>query len=80
MMGQAIKLMKKRLSQKKNIPKSLLLKEILEIYKKELKKDYVNIYFHADYEGIRGINIFESVLKLLKGKPFSTYSELLEKQ
>jgi len=53
--------------------------EIISIYKKELKKKYVNLYFHADFEGLRGIRIFEEVLKLIDPKKVITYNEILKK-
>jgi len=37
--------------------------EILEIYEKENKRKNSHIYFHADYEGIKGREIFEKILK-----------------
>ena len=53
--------------------------EIVTIYKKELKKEYVNLYFHADFEGIRGIRLFEEVLKLINPEKVITYEEILRK-
>jgi peptidoglycan/xylan/chitin deacetylase (PgdA/CDA1 family) len=37
--------------------------EILEIYKKEMKKKNANVYFHADYEGRNGIKLMEEILR-----------------
>lgn len=51
-------------------------KEILKIYKKEIDKEYVNLYFHADFEGLRGIELFEEVLKLIKNKKITLYKDL----
>ena len=50
--------------------------EILEIYDKELKKSYVHLYFHADYEGIRGLKIFEEFLRKIKEKTTMLCKEL----
>ena len=50
--------------------------EILSIYKKEMGREYVNLYFHADYEGIGGINLFEDVLKLSGRKKTILYKDL----
>jgi peptidoglycan/xylan/chitin deacetylase (PgdA/CDA1 family) len=52
-------------------------KEILRIFKKESKKKYINWYFHSDFEGIRGIKLFEEVLKILKNKKITLYKDLL---
>lgn len=40
--------------------------EILRIYEKEMKKRDAHVYFHADYEGRRGINTLKKVLSLSK--------------
>lgn len=40
--------------------------EILQIYKNQISKNRVSLYFHADYEGIRGLSLFEEVLKMIK--------------
>jgi len=50
--------------------------EILELYRKELKKKYVNLYFHADYEGLAGIGMFEEILKMIGNKRTKLYNEL----
>ena len=42
--------------------------EIIKIYKRELNKKEVNLYFHADFEGIRGIKLFEEVIKMIDPK------------
>lgn len=46
------------LSFQKNIEELLMEgkseQEVLDIYKDEFKKSYVNLYFHADFEGLRG--------------------------
>lgn len=51
-------------------------KEIIDLYRKELGKKYVNLYFHADFEGLRGIKLFEEVLKLIKNKKTTIYRDL----
>jgi len=51
-------------------------REIIESYKKELKKNYVHFYFHADFEGIKGIEIFENILNLIKNKRAYTCKEI----
>ena len=51
-------------------------KEILELYKHELEKKYVNLYFHSDFEGLQGIKLFEEVLKLIKNKKTTLYKDL----
>lgn len=55
-------------------------KQILEIYKKESKKNYVNWYFHADFEGIKEIKLLEEILKLLNGREFNTYGDILTRK
>ncbi|MFA5071772.1 MAG: polysaccharide deacetylase family protein [Candidatus Pacearchaeota archaeon] len=47
-------------------------KEILEIYEKEKKRKNAHLYFHADYEGTRGIEIFEKILKIILVKNSNT--------
>lgn len=42
------------------------MEEILDIYSKELNKKNANLYFHADYEGLRGLEYFKKIMKLLK--------------
>ena len=60
--------------------KGLNKKQVIEVYKKHIKnRGYVNLYFHADYEGIFGLDILESILKLLKGKKTNTFEEILLK-
>lgn len=51
-------------------------REILELYRRELNKKYVNLYFHSDFEGLGGIKLFEEVLKLVKNKKTTLYSDL----
>jgi undecaprenyl phosphate-alpha-L-ara4FN deformylase len=53
-------------------------KEIIEIYKKELDKKYVNLYFHADFEGIKGLPLFEKILEEISKQRIKTvtYPEL----
>jgi len=52
--------------------------EILEIFRKELGKDDADIYFHADYEGIAGIGLFEEILKMIDKEKILTYGEIAE--
>jgi peptidoglycan/xylan/chitin deacetylase (PgdA/CDA1 family) len=52
--------------------------EILKIYRKKMKERYVNLYFHADYEGLVGIGIFEEILKMIGNRKTKTYEELLK--
>lgn len=40
--------------------------EILNIYEKENKRKNAYFYFHADYEGIKGIELFEKILNKIK--------------
>ena len=54
-------------------------KKILEIYKREFNKEFIHVYFHADYEGILGKNLFEEVLKLIGDRKFLTCLELSRK-
>lgn len=49
--------------------------EILEIYKKEINKKYSHLYFHADFEGFKGLKIFEEVLSMIKNKKTYTCYE-----
>ena len=56
----------------------LTSEQILQIYKKEISKNYVNLYFHADYEGIRGLRMFEKILQLIDSKKVKTYGELIK--
>ncbi len=37
--------------------------EIMKIYEKESKKKNAHVYFHADFEGRRGIDLFEELLR-----------------
>lgn len=50
--------------------------EILEIYKEEIKRKNAHVYFHADFEGIKGIKIFEKVLKIINSRNISLSAEL----
>jgi len=52
--------------------------DILNIYRNELKKKYVNLYFHADYEGLAGLWIFEEILKMIGKRKVLTYEKLLK--
>lgn len=40
--------------------------EILSIYKQEFAKKDAHLYFHADYEGLTGLNLFDEILRELK--------------
>ncbi len=51
-------------------------KEILKIYERELGGEYVNLYFHSDFEGLQGVDLFEDVLKLMKNKKIVLYRDL----
>lgn len=68
----------------KSTPEELLNKgfsekEILCLYEKEIKKDYVNLYFHADYEGRKGIDLFEKILKLIEKNNTILYKDILQR-
>lgn len=39
------------------------MEEVIKIYKQEFTKKNAHLYFHADYEGIAGINLFDKILK-----------------
>jgi undecaprenyl phosphate-alpha-L-ara4FN deformylase len=55
--------------------------KILKIYEKEIKgKKFVNLYFHADFEGIAGIKLFEKILKLVNPKEIKMYQEIYSKE
>jgi len=51
--------------------------EILNIYEKEMKKEYVNLYFHSDFEGIKGIKLLEEVIKIVNNKKTLLCGEIL---
>lgn len=52
--------------------------EILGLYKREISKEYVNLYFHADYEGIKRIRVLEKILKMIDPSKVKTYEELIK--
>jgi len=49
--------------------------EILDIYRRELKKKNASLYFHADFEGLKGIRLFEEVLKMIDPKKIKLIGE-----
>ena len=50
--------------------------EIFKIYREEMNKPEVNLYFHADFEGMRGIRLFEEVLKMINPKRIKLVNEI----
>ncbi len=52
-------------------------KEVIKYYKEKVIKKEFNIYFHADYEGIRGLKLTEEILKLINPKTLKTYTEIV---
>ncbi|MEM3393867.1 MAG: polysaccharide deacetylase family protein [Candidatus Methanomethylicia archaeon] len=76
--GKIYKHLQIPLTLKSNIEEMLASKigfdGIVRIYKKHLSKnEYRCIYFHADYEGLIGKNIFEKLIKNLNIKTVSLY-------
>lgn len=50
------------------INKGFSEEKIINTYQKQLNKKNAHVYFHADYEGIEGVELFDKILALLKGK------------
>jgi undecaprenyl phosphate-alpha-L-ara4FN deformylase len=54
-------------------PEEMLLnglneEQLLNLYKEEIKKGYSHVYFHADFEGTVGIELFEKILNILSNQ------------
>lgn len=61
------------------VNKGINKEEIIKIYNKELGKKFVNLYFHADYEGIDGQELLEEILKNINKKDVLTLRQVYEK-